>query len=93
MVGGRGALWRWDTSLLSSPDPDGVWNAWEPSWRQEFLASPCIFQNFNFPSCRIGVNLAFLWDPESSILKSDTFPGAEYIVATEQQRSCGGDGH
>lgn len=62
------------------PHPDRVWNGWKPSWRQELLASPCIFQELNFPSCRMGVSLAFLWAPESSIVKSDTFPGAEYTV-------------
>lgn len=33
------------------------------------------------------MSLAFLWAPESSIVKSDTFPGAEYTVGNRAAKA------
>ena len=47
----------------------GVWKVWEPGWKRESL-SPCASPNLSFPSRSMGVNVAFLWARELSVLKA-----------------------
>lgn len=79
--GGRGPCGGGTLPALIRPHPDRVWNGRELQLEAGASASPCIFFRTQFSFLQDGCGAWHSCGPlESSIVKSDTFPGAEYTV-------------